>query len=463
MNKAPNIVYIFADEMRVQDLGYSGNSDCQTPVIDAFAAESTNVTHAVSGCPVCCPYRASLMTGQYPVNNGVYINDVELNPQCNSIARVFGAEGFDTAYIGKWHIYGSPGGTYERRDDYVPRDFQLGFDYWKGFECTHDYNDSYYFFNDEETRQKWEGYDAFAQSRDAAEYITSRRSEDAPFMLMLSWGPPHFPLHTAPQEYQDRYAGVDIALRPNVPEGEQENAREELRGNYAHITALDDCFAIVLDAVKASGQADNTIVVFTADHGDMFGSQNLYRKCVPWEESLRVPFLIRWPAGMEGNGRQLALPIDAPDMMPTLLGLCGRATPESADGKDHSEILTGAQQIPDDAAALLSIPAAFSMLVDIGIKAYRGLRTVRYTYVRDSAGPWLLYDNERDPFQKCNLINSVEHAELQGTLEAQLQRRLDALGDEFHDSLFYLERDGLTHYREVQGDVGEGWRDPWVN
>ncbi|MDA1045043.1 MAG: sulfatase [Verrucomicrobia bacterium] len=462
MSEAPNIVFIFADELRVQDLGYAGNPDCKTPVIDAFAAESTIVTHAVSGCSVCCPYRASLMTGQYPVNNGVYINDVELNPNCNSIARAFGQEGFKTAYIGKWHIYGSPAGHYERRHNYVPREYQMGFDYWKGFECTHDYNDSYYFFNDDETRHKWEGYDAFAQSRDAAEYIKTNAKANAPFMLMLSWGPPHFPLHTAPQEYRDRYASCDIALRPNVPGDHHENAREELRGNYAHMAALEDCLHIVLDAVQVSGKADNTIVIFTSDHGDMFGSQGLYRKCVPWDESIRVPFVIRWPAGLAGGGRELALPIDAPDIMPTLLGLCGRVAPESVDGKDYSDVLTGTQHIPEDAAALLNMPAAFTTLQNCGFKAYRGLRTARYTYVRNIDGPWLLFDNETDPYQMSNFINQSTHADLQARLEAQLQRRLAAIGDAFHDSNFYLERDGLTHYREVQHSPDNLWRDPWA-
>ncbi len=463
MSQKPNIVFIFADEMRVQDTGYSGNPDCQTPVLDALAGQSINLTHAVSGCSVCCPYRASLMTGQYPINHGVYINDVELDPQSDSIARAFGRAGYSTAYIGKWHLYGSPDGRYGRRHSFVPREYQLGFDYWKGFECNHDYNDSYYFFNDDDTPKKWEGYDAFSQSRDAAEYIASQAGRDTPFMMMLSWGPPHFPLHTAPQEYRDRYADVDIALRPNVPEGHRDLAREELRGNYAHISALDDCLAIVLDAIEVSGQADNTIVVYTSDHGDMFGSQGMNRKCVPWDESIRVPLLIRWPAGLEGGGRELSLPIDTPDLMPTLLGLCESPIPSSVDGKDYSGVLLGRKILGGDEAALLSIPAAFTSMLSYGFEAYRGVRTARYTYVRNTGGPWLLFDNDVDPYQMTNLINKGGYAGLQAELEGELQRRLDALGDEFHDSSYYLKRDGLERYREVQVEAVERWSDPWTD
>jgi arylsulfatase A-like enzyme len=463
MGQRPNVVFIFADEMRLQDAGYAGNRDVHSPNLDAFARASTNVTHAVSGCSVCCPYRASLMTGQYPINHGVYINDVELDPSCDSIARAFGRGGYQTAYIGKWHIYGSPNGNYERRDAYVPRASQLGFDYWKAFECNHDYNDSYYYFNDDPTRHAWEGYDAIAQSQDAAAYIQAHAGDDDPFMMMLSWGPPHFPLHTAPQTYQDRFADLDVTLRPNVPEAHHEEAKAELRGNYAHIAALDDCLATVLDAVKASGEADNTIVVFASDHGDMFFSHGLNRKSLPWDESIRVPFLVRWPAGLKGGGRELALPLDAPDIMPTLLGLCDLPVPDTVDGKDFSDVLQGKTALTGDEAALLSFPAAFTNVRQYGFKAYRGLRTLRHTYVRNVDGPWLLFDNQADPYQMKNLINREEVASVQTELDGEVQRRLNVLGDEFHDSAYYIERDGLGHYQEASCKVGEPWQDPWIN
>ena len=461
MKKRPNIVFIFADEWRAQATGYNGDPNCETPVLDELAAHSIDVTHAVSGCSVCCPYRASLMTGQYPLTHGVYINDVELDPNCNSIARVFGETGYNTAYIGKWHIYGSPDGQYGRRKAYVPRDYQLGFDYWKGFECTHDYNDSWYFFNDDPTPQKWEGYDAFAQSRDAAEYIQDHAGDDRPFLLMLSWGPPHFPLHTAPEEYRNRYRDREIELRPNVPPEHRDKGREDLRGYYAHIAALDDCLAIVRDAISGAGIEEDTILVFTADHGDMRDCQGVETKLFPWDESIRVPFLLRWP-GLHGeDGGKLALPLDAPDIMPTLLGFCGLSVPESVEGRDWSPFFRNEERADGSEAALLTMPAEFTELNRNGMRAYRGLRTVRYTYVRNLDGSWLLYDNAEDPYQMNNLIGGPEYAELQEQLESQLQGRLDDVGDAFLDGRTYLERDGLTHYREVNMECRTPWRDPW--
>ena len=149
MNQRPNIVFVFADEWRAQATGYAGDVNCETPVMDALAAESLNLTHAVSGCSVCCPYRGSLLTGQYPLTHGIFINDVELDPDCMSIARAFKAGGYDTSYIGKWHVYGSPEGKNKRRAVPVPRSHQMGFDEWRGFECTHNHLDSGYFHNED--------------------------------------------------------------------------------------------------------------------------------------------------------------------------------------------------------------------------------------------------------------------------------------------------------------------------
>lgn len=461
MKKTPNVVFIFADEWRAQATGYHGDPNCETPVLDDLSRSSIRVTHAVSGCPVCCPYRASLMTGQYPLTHGVYINDVELNPDCTSIARMFGEQGYDTAYIGKWHLYGSPDGAYGRRHSVVPRRHQLEFDYWKSFECTHNYNDSTYFFNEDPTPRKWEGYDAFSQSRDAARYIQDHAGQEKPFLMMLSWGPPHFPLHTAPEEYRKRYEHRGIALRPNVPPELREKAAKEMRGYYAHIAALDDCLKIVLDAIRGAGIGQDTILVFTSDHGDMRQCQGLETKGFPWDESIRVPFLLRWPQLHGDTGRDLAIPLDAPDIMPTLLGLCRLPIPPTVEGRDWSAYLRNERQPDGSESALLAMPAEFSELRKNGMKAYRGLRTLRYTYVRNSDGPWLLYDNENDPYQMTNLVGRPQHADTQRDLESRLQKRLAESGDEFLEGRMYLERDGLTHYKETQIPCIRQWVDPW--
>ena len=315
-------------------------------------------------------------------------------------------------------------------------------DHWQVLECTHDYNQSHYYADRSDEQLTWEGYDAFAQTAQAQAYVRSRGDAEQPFLLVLSWGPPHAPYDTAPREYVEQYRAEDIELRPNVPESHAARAREWLAGYYAHCSALDTCLGDLLDTVAREGIAEHTVLLFFSDHGDMLGSQGSAKKQQPWEESIRVPFLLRYPDVLGGSGRQAGVLIDIPDIMPTLLGLCGIAVPDTVEGLDFSGFLRGGAD-PSDGAALLSCPHPFGQWYpELGGREFRGLRTRRLTYVRSLAGPWLLFDNDRDPYQMDNLVGRREHAELAAELDSHLQQRLDDVGDEFLSGMDYVERWG---------------------
>ena len=436
--KAPNVVFVFGDQWRAQATGYGGDPNVRTPNLDALAAESVNFTHAVAGCPVCSPYRASMLTGQRPLTHGVFVNDVYLQPQATSVAEAFSAAGYDTAYIGKWHVDG------HGRSNPIPPERRLGFDTWKVLECTHNYNQSAYYAEDSDEKRVWEGYDAIAQTRDAQVYIRDHCEGD-PFLLMLSWGPPHAPYDTAPEEYRALYDPDDVVLRPNVPEDMAAEAREWLAGYYAHCTALDACIADLLRTIRESGMEDNTVFVFTSDHGDMLGSQGEVKKQRPWEESIHVPFLLRYP-GLPGWGPQrLPAPIDAQDVMPTLLGLCGLSVPDGVEGLDYSGHIRGGPD-PSDGAALLTCVHPFGQWQRERHdgREYRGVRTQRYTYVRDLDGPWLLYDNAEDPYQLENLVDDPGIFPVRQKLDTLLDRKLEASGDAFLPGMDYIEKWGYT-------------------
>ncbi len=434
--QSPNIVYVFADQWRAQATGYTGNPDVQTPHIDRLAGQSINLTHAVAGTPVCCPARACLLTGQYPLTHGVFVNDVTLSNNAVSLAQAFSSQGYNTAYIGKWHVDG------QGRSNYIPPERRQGFDYWKVLECTHDYNQSAYYHGHSDQKLDWEGYDAIAQTRDAQQYLRDHAADESPFLLVLSWGPPHAPYETAPERYRARYQPETLTLRPNVPDASAPQAREWIAGYYAHCTALDDCVADLLDTLRETGLEENTLFVFTSDHGDMLGSHGMVKKQQPWEESLRIPFLLRYPAMFGHTGRTLDARIDTPDIMPTLLGLCDLPIPDTVEGLDYSSYLQGGED-PSDGAALLACHHPFGQWpVSKGGREYRGLRVRRYTYCRDLNGPWLLYDNEADPYQLNNLVNQPDYANLQADLETQLQGKLEANNDEFLPGMEYIRRWG---------------------
>lgn len=432
----PNVVLVFADQWRAQATGYAGDPNVKTPRLDALAQESLNFSLAISNCPVCSPYRGSLMTGQYPLTHGVFVNDVTLDPDAVTMGKVFAAAGYDTAYIGKWHLDG------QGRSAYIPPERRQGFSYWKALECTHDYNRSPYYAGNDNEKKQWEGYDPTAQTRDAAEYIRGR-SKEKPFLLVLSWGPPHNPYETAPQEYKDLYSPESIILRPNVPETMAGEARQWLAGYYAHCSALDACLGQLLDTLRETGLEENTLFLFTSDHGDMLGSQGEQRKQRPWDESIRVPFLLRCPEGFGRQAERNDVPISAPDILPTLLGLCGIAVPETVEGLDFSGYVRGGQD-PTDGAALIMCPHPFGEWTTARHRgrAYRGLRTRRHTYVRDLNGPWLLYDNTADPYQQRNLVDDPEQMTLIKDMENRLTRRRALLADEFLPGMAYIRRWG---------------------
>ncbi len=430
----PNLLFVFADQWRAQDTGYAGNPDVRTPHLDGLARTSVNFRNAVSGCPVCSPFRASLITGRYPLTHGVFLNDVLLNDDAVSIAQAYNRAGYDTGYIGKWHLDGN------HRSAFIPGDRRQGFQFWKALGCTHAYNNSFY-YGDEDVKLRWDGYDAIAQTREAQRYIRGHAS-GKPFALFLSWGPPHAPYHTAPEKYRALFKPEDLAIRPNVPEADKEKARETLAGYYAHIAALDDCIGDLLTTLSEQGMAENTIVVFTSDHGDMLYSHGQQKKQKPWDESIRVPFILRCPVLLGEAGRTIDMPINTPDIMPTLLGLCGITIPGTVEGTDFSDVVKG-QEPPSDNAALISCPSPFGQWKrQGGGREYRGVRTERYTYARDLNGPWLLYDNIADPYQLTNLVGQPQYAQLKEQLDGLLNAKLAQTHDEFRSGWDYIKQWG---------------------
>jgi len=437
-NERPNIVFVFGDQWRQQATGYAGDPNVKTPNIDRLAKESVNFTHAISGCPVCSPYRASLLMGQRPLTHGVFVNDVNLRPNGASLAETLSVAGYDTAYIGKWHVDG------HGRSNYIPLERRLGFDYWKVLECTHDYNESPYYEGASDEKLYWDGYDAIAQTKDAQRYIRDHAGVK-PFLLMLSWGPPHAPYDTAPEEYRELYDPCAIVLRPNVPETIASQARKWLAGYYAHCSALDVCVGSLLETLKECGLVDNTIFVFTSDHGDMLGSQGETKKQRPWDESIRVPFLLRYPGLSGWRPRQMKGIIDGHDIFPTLLGLCEIPIPATVEGLDFSKPIAGGDD-PSDGTALLLCPQPFGQWTarKHGGKEYRGLRTRRYTYVRDLQGPWLLYDNEKDPFQLRNLVKDPDFYRIRDELDLALRNKLEEQKDDFFPGMEYIGKWGYS-------------------
>ena len=427
--KKPNILFVFADQLRAQACSILNQGPVPTPALGRLASEGVTFTTAVSNCPVCTPYRASLLTGQYPLTNGLFINDVQLSPHAVSIGKVLKGEGYQTAYIGKWHLDGP-----NRRKFTPPGPRRQGFDFWAVGNCTHDYFHSVY-YRDEPEPLFCEGYDAIAQTELARKWMREHHDSNSPFCLFLSWGPPHNPYRQVPEKYLQESTARSYRCRPNCPAPNE----QDILGYYAHVAALDDCLGGLLDELDELGLKDDTIVVFTSDHGDMLGSQGVERKQWPWDESILVPFVLRYP--QLGNApRTVPNPFGCVDVMPTLLKLARQDIPHTVQGVDFSPLLRGESCSLPESALIVSI-APFS---ENQGPAWRGIRTERYTYVSTLEGPWLLYDNEDDPYQMKNLISEPSASDLLERLNNQLQAHLESTGDEFLTPEEYRQQYGIS-------------------
>ena len=434
----PNLLFIYTDQMRGQAMGCAGNSQVRTPHLDHLASQGVMFTNAIANCPVCTPDRGTLLTGKYPLSHKAVANDVPLPPDDGSWGNVLRDAGYRTGYIGKWHLDGVP------RDRFTPPgERRHGFDYWAAWNCSHAYFNARYFRDDPEPIFI-DGYEPDHQTNLAIDFL--RRPSEQPFFLLLSWGTPHAPYQLVPEEYRRLYDPDKLELRPNC----KNPNRRALADYYAAITALDHNVGRLMEALKEMDLERDTIVVFTSDHGDMLWSQDHIKKERPWEESILIPFMIRYP-GVAPESKIHDVLLSTVDVMPSLLGLMDVPIPDGVEGTDLSAAMRG-EVCDGPESAFLTIPIPVDQAVAVNITEWRGVRTKKYTYARwqDGSG-WVLYDNEKDPYQLKNLIYDPDSVNIKEKLEEELQRHLNRIGDGFlpwQDHIKELNLQEVWHRRE---------------
>jgi len=436
--KRPNIVYVFADQCRYDVLGSSGNTIIQTPNLDRFAQQGLVLDNAFSSHPLCSPYRAHLMTGRYAFKNGVVDNEYKLRDGQTTLPQALKQVGYRTAFVGKWHLGHGP----------YTEDRRYGFDYMAARNCEHKYFEATYHEN-EKGPYTIDGWGPEGETDLAIKFMEAhkRTAGDSPFALVLAWGPPHSPYNQYPKKYK-LYRSGKVAVTPNVPYQLQCHTRKQLANYYANVTGLDDQMGRLMAALDRLGLADNTIVCFSSDHGDHLhchgyggpGDMWLHRtkranKATPYEESIHVPFILRFPRRVQAGGRTSAM-FSSVDVMPTLLGLCGAKIPDSVQGYDLSHIVTG-QPGPDapDSVYLMNMGPGWPCR-DNGqwVGHWRGVRTARWVYARwhddPDQGP-LLFDRKDDPYEMKNLAGRKEYADVQQQMEARLKQWMRQTEDPF--------------------------------
>jgi len=450
--KPINLVIVYPDQMRGRAMGFLEHELVQTPNLDTFASQGLVLTDAISNYPICSPTRASLMTGKYAHENGVLSN-------CNTISAPFGYElqenartwsdiladkGYSMGYIGKWHL-DNPYEPYincsnnegeVKWNEWTPPARRHGFDYWYAYGTYDQHTKPLYWTNSAE-RNDFHYVDQWGPEHEAdkaIEYLNneggSLRDPDKPFALMVSMNPPHMPYALVPDKYKKLYANFpldSLTQSPNIPAAGTkwgDYYRKNIKNYYAMITGVDEQFGRILNALKESGMEDNTIVLFASDHGNCLGMHNKVSKNNHFEESVRVPFIIRWPGNIQARADNLL--ISTPDIYPTLLGLLGfgEDVPKDVSGVDFSSLfLTGEGERPGS-QLYMSVPPGKP---DMG---RRGVRTLRYTLMinkGDEVNEVELYDNQEDPYQLNNIGDG--RPEVVAELSQELKMWLDKTND----------------------------------
>jgi len=460
--KRPNVIYILADQLRYRSVGYAGDAKALTPNIDALAAGGANFRQCVSTMPVCAAYRASLFTGKYPSSTGMATNEIRINPNQRCLGHVVTDGGYETGYIGKWHLWANQAGNHNRMENsYIPpamKRYRLGWDgLWAAYNFNHRYYSGFY-YKDTPVKHVVKGYEPDVHTDMAIDFIRKNANKDKPFYLTLSVGTPHDPwgANNVPKAYYEQFKDVKFPLPPSwtdTPDPYMDrntdpkawltrwkpNLEAMQRGYYAMTANLDDNVGRIVAAVKAAGITEETIIVFTSDHGEQFGCNSRVFKLTFYDPSSRVPFIVNWPGTIAPKTVSDAC-MGTPDIMPTLLGLLDLKSPDDVDGMDLSHLAHGKKGPAPEFAFLQGLGHTY--LWKDGFE-WRAVRDKQYTYaiyLRDKSE--LLFDNTSDPEQMTNLVADPAHQATLARLRGQMGAKMKSLNDTFEKLSWY--RDNWT-------------------
>lgn len=421
MNK-PNILWIIADQHRGQAMSCAGDTNIETPNMDALAEQGVRFSRAYSNCPLCSPFRATLFSGQYPTTHGVISNHRPLLPRQPALAELMSDAGYHTSFMGKWHASGGCFGHH-----FVSPWFRPGWDDWLGWEnCNNHFDFKYGLGNSPGIHRCTEYQTDFLTDR-TLEWL-EQRTDDQPWFHVVSVEPPHSPF-VAPQKYMNMFSDVELEMRPNFAHDSEKAADHEsrMRGYYAQVKNIDDNVGRILQALDQHGLSDNTIVCYFSDHGEMMGSHDKVQKGFPEEESCNIPLIVRGP-GIE-SGRTSDALIGGIDLMPTMLAMAGAATPDSAEGEDLSSLVRGETDTGNDASYIMYEHCIFPEDPE---RVWRNIRHGDWSYSwRLVEGPAFLYNLKDDPYELSNLIGLPEHEDIRRELEAKMRAKAAAIGDRF--------------------------------
>lgn len=422
MAEQPNVIVFFTDQQRWDTSSLHGNPLDLMPNFERMATRGTHFSRSMTCQPVCGPARSCFQTGLYATQTGVFTNHIALDKQADTLAKYFRNAGYRTGYIGKWHLGGTKVSFHRDEQEPVPEDLRGGYEEWLAADLLEFSSDAFntVLFDENNERVKLPGYRVDALTDAGIRFIDHHQQE--PFFLFLSFLEPHHQNtrddYPAPPGYAERYRGSWMPPDLQALEG---SAPQHLWGYYGMVKRLDECLGRVLDALESLGLSENTVVLFSSDHGNHFKTRNSEYKRSCHDSSVRVPTAAQGP-GFDGGGtvQELTSLVDLP---PTLLDVAGIEQITPMEGRSVLPLLSGdARGWSDDVFIQISES-------EVG----RAVRTKRWKYsvTAPSADPVedassseyeeaYLYDLYADPYELENLAGAPEYRPVADRMKERL-------------------------------------------
>ena len=437
LDKTKNVIFILSDDHRYDFMGFMNRpSWLETPAMDRMAAEGAHVANAFVTTSLCSPSRASILTGQYSSKHGVIDNNSKVPEEAVFFPEYLQEAGYNTAYLGKWHMGNA---------DDNPRP---GFDYWVSYKGQGTYYDPKLNIDGQPVAR--EGYTADIVTDYALEWLDQVKSDEQPFFMYLGHKSVHAEFLPA-ERHKGMYADVDLELPPTFADSKETYAglprwvnaqRNSWHGvDYMYhgqtdfdnfyrdynetLVGLDENIGRVLDYLEEQDLLDKTLVIYMGDNGFSFGEHGLIDKRHMYEESMRVPFLAMMPGRIEASSKVTEL-IQNIDVAPTIMDFAGLDIPANMDGQSFMPLLEG-QSIPWRDHVIYQYYWEYNFPQT---PTTFGIRNDRYKYIFYH-GVWdtdELYDLQEDPWEANNLAKEEAYQELKRSLQDQLFVALRASG-----------------------------------
>ena len=477
MTDRPNVLVIYADQMRYDCMGCSGNPDIRTPYLDRMADEGVMFDNAFVSYPLCTPFRASFLTGKYAHATGVFSNHFPIDPDRQpTLAPLLNDAGYQTGYIGKWHLFGGP------KPGFVPPGpHRLGFQHFVGYNRGHAYMNAVY-YRDTDQPFRCRRYEPDFQTDHAIEHMASvLEAGNGPFFTYVCYGPPHYPMNmpgylkrmydpekiTLPRgtpdpaaqrtfvdeqvayDHEGDFSLMEKSKFPGKRPGEietEDEIRQFTAEYYAMITNIDHNVGILLNWLEGRGVLEDTIVVFLSDHGDMLGSHGRFcgwKRCA-YRAASQVPFLVRHPTRFGASRRMQSIVDIAVDTMPTLLDILGLEGPEGMQGTSYLPVLESDTPVRD-AVTYQLMKQSGGTRGQRHPKPERGIRTRDWLYVRKKDKAVILVDQSNDPLEQDNLVDDPAHAEVQRALDGRVKDHMAETGDDWDLEMPWPPPDFVSH------------------